>query len=119
MSSTPKTQIRKLKSETVLLTVGGLLYGIWPIIVAVTSSPSFYCNLVKASGCSDSDGWQDVFLLGPTLIGACMFSLGLVYRSKLVRPLKIIAGLCVTGVLMYFGYWLTFLWFWVEMLIHF
>jgi hypothetical protein len=114
MPKTRKTQAGKYKLENILLTVGILLYFAWPIIIAPYSGHLLYCGLASAEGCVDHGNWQDTRALGLTIIGAFIFSIGLVYNLKLEKALKILISISITALLTYFGYWLTFLWFWIR-----
>lgn len=114
MSKTRKTQAGKYKLENILLIVGILLYFAWPIVIAPISGHLLYCGLSSVEGCADRGNWQDTSVLGPTIIGAFIFSIGLVYNLKLERALKVLISISITALLTYFGYWLTFLWFWIR-----
>lgn len=115
MIATPKPRTGGYKLNLKLLITGGVLFVAWPIVIALSSGHLFYCGLANASGCADAGNWQDTLSLGPTVIGAFILSLAFFYNAKFDRVLKVGGVIAATLALSFLGYWLTFMWFWVEM----
>jgi hypothetical protein len=115
MIATPKPRTGGYKLSLKLLVAGGALFLAWPVIIASTSGHSFYCGLASASGCVDAGNWQDILVLGPTIIGAFLLSLAFFYNAKFDRALKFFGVIGGTVALSVLGYGFTFIWFWVEM----
>ncbi|MFD3399834.1 hypothetical protein ACFWUU_04105 [Kribbella sp. NPDC058693] len=115
MIATPKPRTGGPKLNIKLLIAGGVLFFIWPVIIALSSGHLFYCGLASAAGCTDAGNWQDSLALGPTVIGAFILSLAFFYNANVDRALKVGGVIAATAALSFLGYWLTFVLFWAEM----
>lgn len=114
MKATPKRKAVRYSTSLKLLLVGTALFVAWPIIIASFSGHLFFCGLIDGK-CTDGGSWQDALAIGPTMIGAFILSLAVFYDANFDRALKVLAAVAITAVLTFIGYWLTVMWFFVEM----
>ncbi|MET4669114.1 hypothetical protein [Streptomyces sp. PvR018] len=112
-SPTPKTISPKKK----FLTFGGLLFFGWPILTAYFSGHLFFCGIASQNGCADSGSLLDGLVIFPTIAGAVLFSVGLIYSLKLDRSIKTLLAIAISVAFSYIGYWMILFWFWAELML--
>ena len=100
-----------------MLLAGAILFLLWPVLAATFSGHLLVCTLAGLSLCSDAENLSDFFAIGPTIIGAFLLALGFVHDMKRENPPKKLIVLSITIVLSFIAFLLTWIWFYVFVLL--
>lgn len=116
MVSKSKKSRRSLKeTETKLLLSGVLLLVLWPLLAGPFSASLFICNIMTSESCTALGGsWANLLNFGPSVVGAFLVSLSMVYGTKLQQATRVLCVILGTIVLSFLAYWATWVWMWVS-----